>query len=319
MPGADSAPEAPTAVRDYAGRMATLILHGGAGRIDDERREAYEAGLREALAAGWSLLAAGGTALDAVERAVAVMEANPEAFNAGVGSSPTRDGTVECDACLVDGRDGRAGAVAAVRTARSPIALARTVMERTPHVLMVGAGAEALVDDPIPNDALLTPRALDQLERWRARREQPTGSATVGAAALDDHGALAAATSTGGVLGQWPGRVGDAPIPGAGTYADRRVALSCTGRGEAFLRAVTGKAFAERLAHGAPLESSLQRALDEVRSMDGSGGLIVALADGRLGWAFDTSHLALAWRSDDEGDALVADDAGVRVLGEARA
>lgn len=293
--------------------MATLILHGGAGRIDDERREAYETGLREALEAGWDVLSGGGSAVDAVQRSVAVMEANPEAFNAGVGSSLTRDGTVECDACLIDGREGRAGAVAAVRSARSPIALARAVMERTPHVLLVGAGADALVDDPVANEALITPYARAQLERWRERHEGPTGSATVGAAALDDHGALAAATSTGGVLGQWPGRVGDAPIPGAGTYADPRVALSCTGRGEAFVRAVTGKALAERLAHGATLESALARALADVRAMDGSGGLIVALADGGLGWAFDTSHLALAWRSGAGGDVRVTSDAGVSV------
>lgn len=297
--------------------MATLIIHGGAGRIDEARRAAYEAGLCAALEAGWALLAAGGSALDAVERSVAVMEANPDAFNAGVGSSPTRDGTIECDACIVDGRDGRAGAVAAVGNARSPVALARHVMERSPHVLLVGAGAEALVDDPVPNDTLLTPYALEQLERWRARRQQPTGSATVGAAALDDHGALAAATSTGGVLGQWPGRVGDAPIPGAGTYADAQLALSCTGRGEAFLRAVTGKALAERLAHGAALEASLQRALDDVRAMDGSGGLIVALADGRVAWAFDTPDLALAWRCGAGGEARVSSEGGVVVVGAA--
>ena len=282
--------------------MATLILHGGAGRIDADRVDAYERGLRAALDDGWTVLQAGGEALDAVVAAVGVMEANPAAFNAGVGSSPTRDGTVECDACLMDGRDGRSGAVAVVSRARSPIALARTVMEHSPHVLIAGAGADALVDEPIANAELLTPRASAQLARWRERRAGgatlPTGSATVGAVALDDHGALAAATSTGGVLGQWPGRVGDAPIPGAGTYADARVAVSCTGKGEAFLRAVTAKALAERLAAGTSLEAALARALTDVSAMGGSGGLIVALSDGRLAWAFDTLHLALAWRSD---------------------
>ncbi len=282
--------------------MATLILHGGAGRIDAARVEAYERGLRAAVNDGWTVLDGGGEALDAVVAAVSAMEANPEAFNAGVGSSPTYAGTVECDACLMDGRDGRAGAVAVVTRARSPVALARTVMEHSPHVLIVGAGADALVDEPIDNAELLTPYALAQLERWRERQAGtaglPTGSATVGAVALDDHGALAAATSTGGVLGQWPGRVGDAPIPGAGTYADAHLAVSCTGKGEAFVRAVTAKALAERLSAGATLEDALRRALDDVRAMGGSGGLIVALADGRLAWAFDTSHLALAWRSD---------------------
>jgi len=300
---------------DRLGRMATLILHGGAGRIDDERAPAYRHGLRAALEAGWAALTAAapdpggvnagdGRALAAVVAAVEAMEANPEAFNAGIGSALTRAGTVECDACLMDGRDGRAGAVAVVTRAASPIALARTVMERTPHVLLAGAGADALVEAPIEPDHLVTPDARARLERWlerqreRGGQEAPTGSATVGAVALDDAGALAAATSTGGVLGQWPGRVGDAPIPGAGTYADARVAVSCTGKGEAFLRAVSSKALAERLAAGAALEVALQRALDDVRALDGSGGLIVVLADGRLGWAFDTSHMALAWRSD---------------------
>jgi len=300
--------------------MPTLILHGGAGRIDEARTGAYERGLAAALAAGWRVLAGGGEAVDAVVAAVEQMEADPAAFNAGVGSSLTRDGTVECDACLMDGRDGRAGAVALVTRSASPIRLARVVLERTPHVLLAGPGADALEDRPVAPDALVTPYARAQLERWRARRteqvgssDEPTGSATVGAVALDAAGALAAATSTGGVLGQWPGRIGDAPIPGAGTYADRAVALSCTGKGEAFLRAVTGKALAERLAAGVALEDALARALDDVKAMGGSGGLIVALADGRLAWAFDTRHLALAWRSDGAQHVSVASEPGVTV------
>jgi L-asparaginase / beta-aspartyl-peptidase len=300
--------------------MPTLILHGGAGRIDEARHGAYERGLAAALAAGWSVLARGGEAVDAVVAAVASMEADPAAFNAGVGSSLTRDGTVECDACLMDGRDGRAGAVALVTRSASPIGLARVVMERTPHVLLAGPGADALEVDPIDPDVLVTPDARARLERWRARHgessgsaAEPTGSATVGAVALDDAGALAAATSTGGVIGQWPGRIGDAPIPGAGTYADRSVAVSCTGKGEAFLRAVTSKALAERLAAGAALEDALARALADVNAMGGSGGLIALLADGRLAWAFDTSHMALAWRSEGAEHVSVAAEPGVTV------
>ena len=301
--------------------MPTLILHGGAGRIDEARAPAYERGLSAARDAGWRVLARGGSALDAVTTAVTSMEADPEAFNAGVGSSLTRDGTVECDACLIDGRDGNAGAVALVTRSVSPVHLARVVMERTPHVLLAGPGADALEEDPVDPAALVTPYALAQLERWRARQAErspsaaePTGSATVGALALDDAGALAAATSTGGVLGQWPGRIGDAPIPGAGTYADRSVAVSCTGKGEAFLRAVTGKALAERLAAGVALEEALARALRDVADMGGSGGLIVALSDGRLAWAFDTSHLAVAWRSERDEGATVASRPGVVTL-----
>jgi L-asparaginase / beta-aspartyl-peptidase len=327
--------------------MSSLIIHGGAGRIEDARHDAYARGLRSALDEGWAVLSGGGTALDAVVRAVASMEADPHAFNAGVGSSLTRDGTVECDACLVDGRDGRSGAVAVVTRARSPIALARLVMERTPHVLIAGAGADALVEAPIDNAELTTAYSLSRLERWRERvgrragggardrargREDddggasgddpdealPQGSATVGAVALDDAGDLAAATSTGGLLGQWPGRIGDAAIPGAGTYADARVAVSTTGKGEAFLRAVTAKALAERLAAGGTLRAALRRALDDVHAMGGSGGLIVALADGRLGWAFDTSHLALAWRRSAPAHTVVGGAASA-VDGEASA
>lgn len=332
--------------------MPILLIHGGAGRIEDARLEAYARGLRAALDDGWEVLSQGGSALDAVVRAVATMEADPEAFNAGVGASLTRDGTAECDACVVDGRDGRSGAVAVVTRARSPVALARQVMESSPHVLIAGPGADALVASPIENSWLHTEYSLARLERWRERArakrararggadtgavtgaetagaetagaenagagpgedaagEEPTGSATVGAVALDGAGALAAATSTGGLLGQWPGRVGDAAMPGAGTFADARVAVSTTGKGEAFLRAVTAKTLAERLAAGASLRGALQLALDDVNAMGGDGGLIVVLADGRLGWAFDTSHLALAWRRTAPADATtVAVDA----------
>jgi beta-aspartyl-peptidase (threonine type) len=295
--------------------MPKLLIHGGAGTIHEARRPAYRAGLRAALAAGWSAFDDGADAVEAVLRAVAAMEANAEAFNAGIGGSPNRDGDVELDACVVRGEDGSAGAVAAVRTARSAVRLADRVRRETPHVLLVAAGAEALVDDPLDPAELLTPYTRGQWARWRAGQDavdaapsgaapRPTGSATVGAVALDAAGDLAAATSTGGVLGKWPGRVGDAPIVGAGTYADRAVAVSATGKGEAFLRAVTAKALADRLERGSDLHSALERALTDVRRMDGSGGLIVATADGRLAYAFDTAHLAMGWT---DGARTVAD------------
>lgn len=301
--------------------MAKLLVHGGAGTIAEDRRPAYRRGLRAALDAGWAALAAGGDAVEAVLRAVETMEADAEAFNAGVGGSPNRDGEVELDAAVVDGRDGSAGAVAAVRTAPSAVRLADLVRRTSPHVLLVGAGADALVAEPLDPAALLTPLSRAAWARWRARQAEadaapppPVGSATVGAVAIDDRGALAAATSTGGVLGKWPGRVGDAPIVGAGTYADAAVAVSCTGRGEAFLRAVTAKALAERLAAGAALEPALRRALADVRAHAGEGGLIAIAADGSVAYGFDTSHLAVGWT---DGAAVVADvlsEAGVTVI-----
>ncbi len=281
--------------------MPRLLVHGGAGSIGAERRVAYRAGLANALAAGWTAFDDGADAVEAVLRAVASMEADEKAFNAGIGGSPNRDGDVELDAAVVRGEDGSAGAVGAVRTARSAVRLADRVRRESPHVLVVGPGADALVDDPIEPAALITDLSREAWVAWRAGRERadaappPTGSATVGAVAIDAAGDLAAATSTGGVLGKWPGRVGDAPIVGAGTYADRAVAVSATGKGEAFLRAVTAKALADRLERGDDLALSLARALADVRRMDGSGGLIVATADGRLAYAFDTAQLAVGW------------------------
>jgi beta-aspartyl-peptidase (threonine type) len=199
------------------------------------------------------------------------------------------------------GRDGSAGAVAAVRTAPSAARLADLVRRETPHVLLVGPGADALVRDPIDPSTLLTDHTRDAWRRWRDGADAadavpvPTGSATVGAVAIDARGTLAAATSTGGVLGKWPGRVGDAPIPGAGTYADMDVAVSTTGKGEAFLRAVTAKALADRLAHGDDLTDVMHRALSDVRRMEGSGGLIVVSSDGRLAYGFDTTNMAVGW------------------------
>jgi L-asparaginase / beta-aspartyl-peptidase len=310
--------------------MSRLIVHGGAGTIVEARRPAYRRGLRAALAAGWAVLEAGGDAVEATLRAVETMEADAEAFNAGVGGSPNRDGDVELDAAVVRGADGSAGAVAAVRTAPSAVRLADLVRRTTPHVLLVGLGADALVERPIDPQSLLTPHTRAAWERWRSRRAEadaapppPTGSATVGAVAQDAAGDLAAATSTGGVLGKWPGRVGDAPIVGAGTYADRSVAISCTGRGEAFLRAVTAKALAERLAAGADLSGAgpratlgdlVARALADVREFQGSGGLIVVTADGRLAYGFDTAQMAMGWTDGKTTVAEVLESAAVVVV-----
>ncbi len=338
--------------------MIALLVHGGAGRIGPDRRDAYRRGLRAALDAGFARLDAGASALDAVEAAVATMEDDPHAFNAGTGSALTRDGTVECDAAVMTAgptgagpSSGDAGAVACVRTVRNPVRLARRVLEETPHVLLVGPGAEAWNARPIDPELLITDAARDGLRRWRERaaaagsahggaggEPRPEGSATCGAVAVDASGRLAAATSTGGVIGQWPGRVGDAPIPGAGTWADARVAISCTGRGEAFLRAATARALASDLAADAAsatdgpsveadrLAERVRARLAEVRAHDGEGGLIAVTRDGTLVAGFDTPQLAYGFRRRDRAaggapsdEVHVASEPTVRAVPAAKA
>ncbi|MCC6312224.1 MAG: isoaspartyl peptidase/L-asparaginase [Trueperaceae bacterium] len=295
--------------------MIAIVIHGGAGKIASEDRAPYLAGLLRARDAGYQVLADGGTAIAAILAAVTTMEDDLAAFNAGTGGSPNRDGVVECDAAIMSA-DGTSGAVAAVTRAKNPILLADKVRVASPHALIVGPGADALVEDPIDNAELLTPRTLRALERWReADHLGPKGSATVGAVALDDQGMLAAATSTGGMLGKWPGRVGDAPLIGAGTYAARHVGVSCTGDGEAFIRAVTAKGLADRLQTGVELEAAVRLALDEVAAQNANGGLIVLTADGRIASGFNARDMAYAWRTAAGADACVSAEPCVRSFG----
>lgn len=293
--------------------MAILLLHGGAGAIPDDVEADTILGLTEAGDAGYARFEQGAPALEAALDAVSAMEANKLAFNAGYGGAPTREGTVELDAAVMLS-DGTSGAVAVVRTTPFAARLADRVRTDTPHALLAAHGAEALVQTPVPNEQLLTPRSLARWQAWRARNAAPTGNGTVGAVAVDDAGRLAAVTSTGGTLGQWSGRVGDTPVVGAGTYADGRVAVSCTGRGEAFMRAVTAKALAERVAHGDDLGAALEAALAELLSFGGDGGIIVVTADGHFATAFNSASMAIAWRSPDGPEQTVARQPGVRVM-----
>ncbi len=289
----------------------TLLIHGGSGTIREEDREAYRAGLVAGRDAGFAVLAEGGAALKAVLAAVVTMENNSEAFNAGTGGSPNRDGVVECDAAVMVGADGSCGAVAGLTRAKNPVLVADFVRRETPHVMFVGVGADALVTEPIDNKDLLTARTKRAFEGWLERRSGPVGSATVGAVALDGAGGLAAATSTGGVLGKWPGRVGDSPLIGAGTYADASVAVSCTGQGEAFVRAVAAKALAARLKRGEGLQSAAQVVLSEVRGFGGAGGLIALSATGEVCAVHNAPHMAYAWKTPDEEVALVGLEPGL--------
>ncbi|MCB9539761.1 MAG: isoaspartyl peptidase/L-asparaginase [Myxococcales bacterium] len=298
--------------------MFGVVVHGGAGAVaradtDDATAEARRAGLRAALAAAHAILAAGGPALDAVEAAVVVLEDDP-GFNAGRGAVFTHAGTIELDAALMDGATGAAGAVAAVTTARNPIRAARAVMERTPHVLLAGPGADAFVRaaglEVAPPDYFATAERRAQLERARARGAvvldhggDTPNLGTVGAVALDAAGRLAAATSTGGMTNKRYGRVGDSPILGAGTWADGRVAVSCTGHGEAFLRTAAAHAVAARMRWGgAVLEDAAREALADVRAAGGSGGLIGIDAAGRTVMPFDTGGMYRGqWLAGDAG------------------
>jgi beta-aspartyl-peptidase (threonine type) len=286
--------------------LATLIVHGGAGNIPLETHEAHVTGCRRAADAGWAVLARGGTALEAVEATVRVLEDDP-AFDAGHGSFPNAAGEVELDAIIMDGRDLNFGAVAAVQRVCHPVTLARLVMAESEHAMLVGTGAESFARQhglPIcPTEELLTE---PELERWRAAhaggnprgRESPgiAPSDTVGAVALDAEGNLAAATSTGGTFNKLPGRVGDSPLVGCGAYADNRTgAVSATGLGEALMKVIIGKAACDLIAQGMSAQGAADAAISLLAERTaGEGGLIVLDRMGRIGIAHNTPYIAHA-------------------------
>jgi beta-aspartyl-peptidase (threonine type) len=261
-------------------RKWAIALHGGAGPVFGRDYSREEAHMAELLREGGKRLAAGVAALDVVEAMVAALEESGLHL-AGKGAAPNTDGRYELDAAIMDGRTRNAGAVAALSGIISPIAAARIVMERTPHVLIAGEGAWALATEyglpevrdpdtyyqPVEERCLLPARAMG----------------TVGAVVLDQYGDLAAATSTGGVKSKTPGRVGDTPLIGAGTWADERCAISCTGLGEYFIRAAAAADVSARIRYGgASLEDAVQGALDDVKHLGGEGGMIAVGADGTL-------------------------------------
>jgi beta-aspartyl-peptidase (threonine type) len=283
-----------------------IAIHGGAGTIrraelTPEKDTALRAGLAEALEAGHAVLRAGGSALDAVTAAVVALEDNP-LFNAGRGAVFTLDGTHELEAAIMDGSDQAAGTVLGVKTVRNPIKLARRVMEATPHVSLGFAGADAFAREQ--GLACATPEYFFTESRWQALQLEKMRLAgggspedapeerrhgTVGAVALDASGRLAAATSTGGMTAKWAGRVGDTPLIGAGTWADARCAVSCTGHGESFIRAAAAHDIAARVAYAG--QTAAQAAETVVNQtlvdLDGSGGVIVVDAMGRISMPFN--------------------------------
>ena len=273
-----------------------IIVHGGAGKIDPEGVPVRLAGCRTAAAAGYAVLKANGKALDAVQAAVIELENNP-LFNAGHGSTLNRDGSVETDAAIMDGATLRAGAVAAVCGVRNPVTLARAVMEASPHVLLVGAGAQHFAVQQ--GVELCDPREL-VVPAQRAHWEKEHG--TVGAVALDGQGHLAAATSTGGVFDKLAGRVGDSPLIGCGTYADGHAAVSCTGVGEDIIRTTLARHAAHLCEQGMEAAAAVRQAIafftDKTR---GEAGLILMDSGGRASFARNSVHMPVCAMSSDAG------------------
>lgn len=295
----------------FAAPATALVIHGGAGTISrdaltPEREQAVRAALDRALDAGHAVLAAGGPALDAVAAAVVVLEDSPY-FNAGKGAVFNAEGINELDSAIMDGSTQRAGAVAGVHRVRNPVTLARAVMEQSPHVMLVGDGAEAFASSI--GMALVDPSYFRTEERWQQLQDAKARSSaqialprsyyfgTVGAVALDSQGHIAAATSTGGMTNKRWGRVGDAPIIGAGTWADAGCGVSATGWGEFFIRLHVAADICARVAYRG---DSLEAAADSVvmkrlPELGGDGGVIAIDGQGNIVMPFNTSGMYRAW------------------------
>lgn len=315
----------PAAAQEAEGPRWSIALHGGAGTIEraemsPEMDAAYRAALTRALEAGASVLADGGGALDAIQAAIEILEDDP-LFNAGRGAVFTSAGANELDASIMDGATMRAGAVGGVTRTRHPIALARAVMERSPHVMLIGEGADAFAGsvglEQVDPSFFFTERRWRALERTLEARgdpvpQRPAGApspegeaglaslaaplderkfGTVGVVALDTEGRIAAGTSTGGTTGKRWGRVGDTPIIGAGTYADAGCAVSATGTGEYFIRFTVARDICARLAAGASLQAAAEAEIAEIGAVGGDGGVIALNAAGEAAFAMNTSGM----------------------------
>jgi len=291
--------------------MFAIAIHGGAGTLSRretsaEQEKLYLQGLSDALDAGYSLLEKGASALDAVTAAVVSLEDNP-LFNAGRGAVLTRDGNAELDASIMDGATLAAGAVCGLKHIRNPIELARQVMEHSPHVMLVGQGAEEFARsrgvELVSNEYFRTPIRQKQLHRLlqgAAEKENDLvavdsagSTGTVGAVALDARGNVAAATSTGGMTGKRWGRVGDSPIIGAGTYANNAgCAVSATGHGEYFIRSVVAHDIAAQMQYaGLKLEESVKNTLASMKALGGNGGVIAIAPNGDVALDFNSEGM----------------------------
>jgi beta-aspartyl-peptidase (threonine type) len=286
--------------------LPAIAVHGGAGSLDDSGTSGLgpeaprEAGVGRAATAAWELLQAGGSALDAVVLAARILEDDPT-FNAGTGATLTSAGHVELDASVMDGATLSAGAVACVRDVKNPVLLARAVLEQSGHLLLVGEGASGFAREvgmqPWPNDRLVIPQQRARFDAARGRKPATVGGGTIGAVARDRRGHVAAATSTGGTFLKRPGRVGDSPLIGAGTYADDRLgAVSSTGGGEKIIQVTLARHVADLVGAGL---GAAEAAAEGIRILGarvgGQGGVIVVGPGGVPGFAYNTPSMARAW------------------------
>jgi len=288
-----------------------IIVHGGAWKIAEETHAAHIEGTRRAAEVGWAILAQGGSALDAVEKAVAEMEDDPT-FDAGVGSVLNRSGGIEMDAIIMDGKTLTLGAVAAVRGITNPIRLARLIAQDTDHNLLVGEGARRFAETKgmrLCAEAELTvQREIERFHRLQntpnyhlAHEFAPDPQGTVGAVAIDAEGNVAAATSTGGAAYKLPGRVGDSPLVGSGAYADNHTgAASATGHGESIMRVVLSKSSTDAIARGMSAQEAADFAIQTMfERVNGYGGIILVDYRGQVAFAYNTPHMAVAWTDED--------------------
>lgn len=291
-----------------AANRAVLVIHGGAGVIkrdmDPATQKAIRAALTKALEQGYAQLKAGKPALDAVTAAITVLEDDPH-FNAGKGAVFNHDGKNELDAAIMDGATLRAGGVANVHHVKNPILLARAVMEHSPHVMLIGEGAQAFARER--NIPFAPPEYFHTEERWRQLQDALAPAAegepaqdyfgTVGAVALGIRGDLAAATSTGGMTAKRWGRVGDSPLIGAGTYANAHCAVSCTGHGEFYIRTCAAHAVCTRVSElRQPVAQAAEQVIDRtIPALGGSGGAIALCADGTFAMPFNTEGMYRGW------------------------
>jgi beta-aspartyl-peptidase (threonine type) len=301
--------------------MISLVVHGGAWDIPDELLNAHKHGVQQALKTGWAVLSKNGSALDAVEEAIRVME-DDDTFDAGTGSFINMAGEVELDASIMNGKNFRAGAIAAVQHVKNPISLARKILEQNEHVLLVGMGATRFAREhgikTCSQDELITNR---ELMRWRdnqgkknfatkdAFRRKKVPVDTVGAVALDHHGNIASGTSTGGTPNKYPGRVGDSPLIGSGTYCDNTIGgVSTSGWGEAMIRVVMAKTVVDLMDRngGDPGKAAMDGLQILERKVEGYGGVIAMTNSGEIGVAFNTPRMARAYLTSDMKAPFVA-------------